>query len=115
MTYYMVERRARILYGASQALVMLGRNRAWCVEAGARALWVFEQKVSMDALDVDARVFAVQVYARVEETMVSEINQAVDADLQIFLSAMCCMGVPSRTMSRGQPTACADNNTTWGS
>ena len=40
----------------------------------------------MDTLDVDARVFAEQVYARVEQAMVSEINQVVDTELQTFLS-----------------------------
>ena len=55
--------------------------QAWCVEAGARAHWVLEPKVSMGTLDVDARVFAEQAYARVEQDMVTEINQAVDTDL----------------------------------
>ena len=51
-------------------------------------LWVFEPRVGTDSLDVDARVCAEQVYARVEQAMVSEINQAVDTDLQSFLSTM---------------------------
>ena len=71
-------------------LPLVGKSGAKgsCVEADARALWVFEPRVSTDSLDVDARVCAEQVYARVEQAMVSEINQAVDTDLQSFLSTM---------------------------
>ena len=58
------------------------------VEAGDRALWVFEPRVRTDMLDVDARVLAEQVYARVEQAMVFEINEAADTDLQTFLSTM---------------------------
>ena len=63
-------------------LPLVGKSGAEgsCVEADARALWVFEPRVSTDSLDVDARVCAEQVYARVE--------QAVDTDLQSFLSTM---------------------------
>ena len=61
---------------------------AWFVEAGARAHWVFEPKVSMDTLDVDARVFAEEVFARVEQDMLTEINEAVDTDFQTLLSTM---------------------------
>ena len=49
---------------------------------------MFEPRVRTDSLDVDAREFAEQVYARVEQAMVFEINQAVDTDLQSFLSTM---------------------------
>ena len=74
--------------GGESSIIAKSGAEASCVEAGVRALWVFEPKVSTDTLDVDARVFAEQVYARVEQAMVSEINQAVDTDLQSFLSTM---------------------------
>ena len=63
-------------------------NNSPLVGKSGATLWVFEPRVSTDSLDVDARVCAEQVYARVEQAMVSEINQAVDMDLQSFLSTM---------------------------
>ena len=61
---------------------------ASCMEEAAGALWVFEPRVSLDTLDVDACVLAEQVHAKVEQAMVCEINEAVDTDLQTFLSTM---------------------------
>ena len=58
------------------------------VEDGVSALWVFEPQISTDLLDVDALLFAKQVYAKVEQEMVSEINEAVDTDFQTFLSTL---------------------------
>ena len=63
-------------------------TEASSVEYGASTLWVFEPKVSIETLDVEARASAKQVYAKVEQAMVSEINQAVEKDLQTFLSTM---------------------------
>lgn len=74
--------------GCESSYIAKSGAEASCVEAGVGALWVFEPKVSTDTLDVDDRVFAEQVYARVEQAMVSEINQLVDTDLESFLSTM---------------------------
>ena len=63
-------------------------NNSPLVGKSGATLWVFEPRVSTDSLDVDARVCAEQVYARVEQAMVPEIHQAVDTDLQSFLSTM---------------------------
>ena len=48
----------------------------------------FLRQVSMDILDVDVREYAEEVHAMVEQAMVSQINQAVDTDLQTYLSTM---------------------------
>ena len=54
------------------------------MEAASRAQWVFQPRVDVEALDVESRVFAEQIYARVEQDMVSEIDAAVDTELQLF-------------------------------
>ena len=63
---------------------------ASCAEGGARGSWVFEPRVGLDVLDVHARVSAESVYARVDQTMVSDIDEAVDTALATFLSTLPC-------------------------
>ena len=63
---------------------------ASCAEGGARGSWVFEPRVGLDVLDVHARVSAESVYARVDQTMVSDVDEAVDTALATFLSTLPC-------------------------
>ena len=57
---------------------------ASCATGDARDSWVFEPRVGLDKLDVHSRVSAEAVYVKVDETMMLDINEAVDTALATF-------------------------------
>ena len=50
--------------------------------------WVFHPRLSVDKLAGDARLVAEQVYAKVKENMMADIDRYVDAEREKFVSQM---------------------------
>ena len=63
-------------------------SRASCATGDARDIWVFEPRVDLENLTAHSRVSAEAVFAKVEKTMMLEINEAVDTALATFLSTI---------------------------
>ena len=55
------------------------------VEASGHGVWIFEPRVCIQTFPADSRVLAEHMYARVDQDMVPEIDQAVNANFETFL------------------------------